>query len=43
MFGTLTALEIARKGFSVVLLERAPQIIMGASLVSDGEQVQVIP
>ena len=34
VFGTLAALEIAKRGFSVVLLERAPRIIMGASLVN---------
>ena len=34
IFGTLAALEIAKQGFSVVLLERSPQIIMGASLVN---------
>ena len=34
IFGALAALEIARKGFSVVLLERSTQIIMGASLVN---------
>ena len=34
IFGTLAALEIAKQGFSVVLLERSPEIIMGASLVN---------
>ncbi len=34
VFGALTALEIAKKGFSVLLLERAPKIISGASLVN---------
>jgi len=34
VFGSLAALEIAAKGFSVVLLEREPEIIRGASLVN---------
>ena len=34
IFGTMSALEIARKGYSVLVLEKESQIITGASLVN---------
>lgn len=34
IFGILSALEVAKKGYSVVLIEKAPEIITGASLVN---------
>ncbi len=34
IFGTLSALEIAKRGYSVMLLEKSSQLITGASLVN---------
>ncbi len=34
IFGALSALEIAKKGYAVVLLERASRLVTGASLVN---------
>ncbi len=34
IFGVLSALEISKKGYSVVILEKAPELVTGASLVN---------
>lgn len=34
IFGALSALQIADKGYSIMLIEKAPQLITGASLVN---------